>query len=161
MAILGTRPLDLCVPAPGQARKVAMLGILDHARRSLVVVTARTKRSHDFISLLEQLDGLSGLKCGQPFMPGVLVLDNGQIHTSKLSRAALAARQHWLTAEWRPKNAPELNNIERAWRDLKAYHLAHRPSPTSMLSKMPSIMPSAYATQGAPLSSCHGATLRQ
>jgi transposase len=40
------------------------------------------------------------------------VLDNGPIHTSKASRAALAARAHWLTVEWLPKYAPELNDIE-------------------------------------------------
>ncbi len=55
----------------------------------------------------------------------MLVEDNGPIHTSKLSRAALAARAHWLTVEWLPKYAPELNDIETVWRDLKAHHLAH------------------------------------
>jgi transposase len=58
--------------------------------------------------------------------PVVLVEDNGPIHTSKLSRAALAARAHWLTIEWLPKYASELNHIEAVWRDLKAHHLAHQ-----------------------------------
>jgi transposase len=56
----------------------------------------------------------------------VLVEDNGPIHVSKLSRAALAARAHWLTVEWLPKYAPELNDIEVVWHDLKAHHLAHK-----------------------------------
>lgn len=56
----------------------------------------------------------------------MLVEDNGPIHTSRLSRAALAARAHWLTVEWLPKYAPELNGLEVAWRDLKAHHLAHQ-----------------------------------
>src|SRR3546814_93441 len=56
--------------------------------------------------------------------PVVLVLDNGPIHTSKLTRAALAERP-WLTVEWLPRYAPELNDIERTWRDLKRHHLAH------------------------------------
>jgi len=56
----------------------------------------------------------------------VLVEDNGPIHTSNLSLAALAARAHWLTVEWLPKYAPELNDIEPVWRDLKAHHLAHQ-----------------------------------
>ena len=55
----------------------------------------------------------------------MLVEDNGPIHTSKLSRAALAARTHWLRVEWLPKYAPELNDIETVWRDLKAHNLAH------------------------------------
>src|SRR5271166_6142606 len=65
--------------------------------------------------------------------PGVIerahhrdVLDNGPIHLSKASRAALAERAHWLTVEWLPKYAPELNDIEIVWGDLKARHLAHR-----------------------------------
>ena len=36
---------DLRVPAPGQAAKMALLGVLDWARRDLVVHTSRTKRS--------------------------------------------------------------------------------------------------------------------
>ena len=37
------RGADLRVPAPGQAAKVAVLGVLDRARRDLVVRTSRTK----------------------------------------------------------------------------------------------------------------------
>jgi len=57
-------------------------------------------------------------------LPVVLVLDNGPVHTSKASRAALAERP-WITVEWLPRYAPELNDIERSWRDLKRHHLAH------------------------------------
>src|ERR1700728_449779 len=38
----------------------------------------------------------------------------------------MAERAHWLTVEWLPKYAPELNDIEIVWGDLKARHLAHR-----------------------------------
>jgi transposase len=114
------------VPAPGQAKKVALLGSLDHAIRKLVVHTSPTKRSSDFVAHLEQLDRLYGPKPGQPLTPVVLVEDNGPIHTSKLAMAALATRAHWLTVEWLPKYAPELNDIETVWRDLKAHHLAHQ-----------------------------------
>src|SRR4051795_8560539 len=55
----------------------------------------------------------------------VAVLDNGPIHTSKLTTKELAARP-WLTLEWLPKYAPELNDIERCWRDLKQHYLANR-----------------------------------
>lgn len=114
------------VPAPGQAKKVAILGSFDHKTRQLIVHTSKTKRSSDFITHLEQLDRLYGPKPGQPTRPVVLVEDNGPIHTSKRSRAALATRAHWLTVEWLPKYAPELNDIEAVWRDLKAHHLAHQ-----------------------------------
>jgi transposase len=120
------RGADLRVPAPGQAKKVAMMGSLDHVTRRLIVHTSRTKRSSDFIAHLEQLDRLYGPKPGRMVRPVVLVEDNGPVHTSKATRAALAARKHWLTVEWLPKYAPELNDIEVVWRDLKAHHLAHQ-----------------------------------
>ena len=117
---------DLRVPAPGQRAKVAMLGVLDWARRDLIGHTSRTKRSSDFIALLEQVDRRYGPKLGLATRPLVLVLDNGPVHTSKASRAALAERAHWLRVEWLPKYAPELNDIEVLWRDLKRHHLAHQ-----------------------------------
>ncbi len=120
------RGADLRVPAPGQAQKTAMMGSLDYARRRLTVTTSRTKRSADFIEHLQALDRLYGPKPGGPAKPVVLVLDNGPIHVSKASRAALAERAHWLTVEWLPKYAPELNDIEIVWGDLKARHLAHQ-----------------------------------
>jgi len=117
---------DLRVPAPGQAKKLAMLGSLDHLTRQLFVHTSPTKRRSDFVAHLEQLDPLYGPMPGKPTKPVVLVEDNGPIHTSKLSLAALAARAHWLTVEWLPKYAPELNDIEVVWHDLKAHQLAHQ-----------------------------------
>jgi DDE superfamily endonuclease len=120
------RGADLRVPAPGQAKKVAMIGSLNHATRRLIVHTSPTKRASDFIAHLEQLDSLYGPKPGDGVKPVVLVEDNGPIHVSKLARAALEARKHWLTVEWLPKYAPELNDIEVVWHDLKAHHLAHQ-----------------------------------
>jgi transposase len=119
------RGADLRVPAPGQSRKRALLGALDHAADKLIVQRSATKRSSDFIGLLEGLDQLYGPRPGHAAKPVVLVLDNGPIHTSKLTRAALEKRP-WLTIEWLPKYAPELNDIERSWRDLKRHFLAHQ-----------------------------------
>ena len=120
------RGADLRVPAPGQAKKVAMLGSLDHGTRQLIAHTSPTKRSTDFIAHLEQLDRRYGPMPGRTMKPVVLVEDNGPIHTSKLTLKALAARKHWLTVEWLPKYASELNDIEVVWHDLKAHHLAHQ-----------------------------------
>jgi transposase len=120
------RGADLRIPAPGQAAKVAMLGVLDWAPRDLVVHTSRTKRSADFIALLEELDHRYGPKPGAVPKPVVLTLDNGPIHTSKATRAALEQRAHWLTVEWLPKYAPELNDIEEVWLEIKRHHLAHQ-----------------------------------
>src|SRR5881398_1654975 len=50
---------------------------------------------------------------------------SSDVCSSDLATAALAARP-WLRVEWLPKCAPELNDIERSWRDLKRHYLAHR-----------------------------------
>ena len=120
------RGADLRVQAPGQARKVALLGVLDALTRTALVHTSPTKRSSDFAALLGLLDRQYGPWLGQTRKPVVLVLDNGPIHTSKASLAALATRSTWLTVEWLPRYAPELNAIENTWRDLKRHFLAHR-----------------------------------
>ncbi len=120
------RGADLRVPAPGQSKKIAMLGARDAATGELLVVTSKTKRSADFVSLLEEIDRVHGPSPGAAQKPVVIVLDNGPIHVGKATKKALEARAHWLTVEWLPKYAPELNEIERSWRDLKAHHLAHK-----------------------------------
>jgi hypothetical protein len=103
-----------------------MMGALDCAARELIVHTSLPARSMDFIALLEEIDRRYGPRPGQAVKPVVMVLDNGLIHTSRATRAALEARAHWLTVEWLPKYAPELNDIEPVWGDLKARHLAHQ-----------------------------------
>ena len=115
---------ELRVRAPGQSKKVALMGALDADTGELIVSTSPTKVSADFIAFLRRLDWRYGPKPGCERLPVVLVLDNGPVHTSKASRAALAERP-WITVEWLPRYAPELNDIERSWRDLKRHHLAH------------------------------------
>jgi hypothetical protein len=119
------RGADLRVEAPGQSRKRAMFGLLEANSQQLTVLTSATKRSTDFVGLLEELDKQCAPGSGDREIPIVLVLDNGPIHTSKLTTKALAQRP-WLSVEWLPKYAPELNDIERSWRDLKRHHLANR-----------------------------------
>jgi transposase len=116
------RGTELRIQAPGQAKKRAMLGAFDPVHRRLLVHTSPTKRSTDFLALLDQL----GAACGtaERARPLVAVLDNGPIHRSRLTTKALAERP-WLTLEWLPEYAPELNDIERCWRDLKQHYLAN------------------------------------
>jgi transposase len=117
------RGTELRIEAPGQAKKRAMLGAFDPVRQRLLVYASATKRSTDFLALLDQLGAAYGTT--ERARPLVAVLDNGPIHTSKLTTKALAERP-WLTLEWLPKYAPELNDIERCWRDLKQHQLANR-----------------------------------
>ena len=91
--------------------------------RELIVRTSPTKRSADFVALVDDLGAAYGT--AERMRPLIAVADDGPIHRSKLTSGALAARP-WLTLEWLPKYAPELNGIERCWRDLKQHHLANR-----------------------------------
>jgi hypothetical protein len=105
------------------SRESRHAGLLSHVAHELIEHTSPTKRSSDFVAHLEQIDALYGPMPGRARKPVVLV--EGPIHVSKLSRA-LAARAHWLTVEWLPKYTPELNDIEVVWHDLKTYNLAHQ-----------------------------------
>ena len=67
-----------------------MLGAFDPLRRRLLVHTSATKRSTDFVALLDQLGAAYGTT--ERARPLIAVLDNGPIHTSKLTTKALAAR---------------------------------------------------------------------
>ena len=115
---------DLKVQAPGQAKRRALLGVRDAVDGEMIVEVSRTKRSTDFIRLLERLDALYGPRTST--VPVVLVLDNGPIHKSKATTKALEERSSWLTPYWLPAYAPELNDIERDWRTLKRLHIANR-----------------------------------
>ena len=116
------RGTDLRIQAPGQAKKRAMLGAFDPVRRRLLVHTSATKRSTDFVALLDQLGAAYGTT--ERTRPLVAVLDNGPIHRSKLTTRRSPSAPG--SPEWLPKYAPELNDIERCWRDLKQHQLANR-----------------------------------
>src|SRR3954468_18971536 len=62
----GRRGTELRIEAPGQAKKRAMLGAFDPVRRRLLVHTSSTKRSTDFLVLLDQL----GAPTAPPNAPG-------------------------------------------------------------------------------------------
>ena len=130
---------DLRVPAPGQAKKVAMLGSLDHVTRQLTVHTSPTKRSTDFVAHLEQLDDLYGPKPGRAAKPVVLVEDNGRSTSASARSQRLPLARTGLTVEWLPKYASELNDIEVVWHDLKArpsnLHRCRRPRPSHPCSR--------------------------
>ena len=141
------------VPAARETERI------DYLRRQLLVHASATKRSTDFIALLDQLGAAYGTT--ERTRPLVAVLDNGPIHTSKLTTKALAQRP-WLTLEWLPKYAPELNDpgsrpgqaIEQCWHDLKQHQLANRTpaftgagsSPIPTLSPASSLTPSPVST---------------
>jgi transposase len=98
--------------------------VRDAGTGEMIVEVSKTKRSADFLRLLERLDALHGPRAST--VPVVVVLDNGPIHKSKATTKALDERAAWLTRFWLPADAPELNDIERDWRTLKRLHIANR-----------------------------------
>jgi transposase len=103
-----------------------MIGSLNHVTCQVIVHTSATKRSSDLIAHLEQLDPSLRPQPGRAIKPVVFVEDNGPINVSKLTLKTLETRKHWLTVERLAKYAPEFNDIEAVWHDLKAHHLAHQ-----------------------------------
>src|SRR3569832_2253868 len=99
------RGTELRIQAPGQAKKRAMLGAFDPVHRCLLVHTSATKRSTDFVALLDQLGAAYGT--AERARPLVAVLDNGPLHTSKQTTKAHAARP-WLTLARLTQSAHEL-----------------------------------------------------
>src|SRR5216683_316405 len=120
-----TPSAPLLIAAPLFSDRGPFSSVLSRTTSDPPFNTSATKRSSDFIAFLGRLDASYRPCPARQHKPVVLVLDNGPIHTSKASRAALSARD-WLTVEWLPKYAPELNDIECSWRDLKGHFLAHQ-----------------------------------
>ena len=86
------RGADLRVPAPGQAKQVAILGSLAHVTRQLIVHRA-SEAQRDFIAHSSTRPPVRHQEGNKPV---VLVEDNGPIHVSKLTLRAIEARKHWL-----------------------------------------------------------------
>jgi hypothetical protein len=68
------------------------------------------------------------LKQLQRFVAGskvILVWDHLPAHRSKLMKQYLLAQQQWLTIEWLPGYAPDLNPTEGVWNNVKGREMAN------------------------------------
>ena len=120
-------------PAPGHGRLRDAPRVLDWKERELVACTSRTKRSTDFVALLEDSDRRYGPKPGGAIKPTVLTLDNGPIHTSSDTRRARRAgrcRDDRVAAKY----VPNSTTSRRDRRDLSGTISLIRPSPEPMTS---------------------------
>jgi transposase len=118
---IGVQPT---VPAAGTNRRLTCFGSVEAFGRGRVEVLCAAQDSAAFVRYLEALE-LRYLATGRTIF---LVLDNGPCHTSKASRAAIAARATWLHPVFLAPYCPTLNPKEREWRFLKRDargHLAH------------------------------------
>jgi transposase len=88
--------------------------IWDHVPRSI--------RSEDILAMLEGIPRRG--------VPIVVVLDNAQIHRSKVIQTAQAALSaHWLEFYYLPPYSPELNAIEAVFGGIKHHGLPERRYP--------------------------------
>ena len=108
------------IPTPGNNQKVHLFGALDITTGCWRYLVRSTKRSTDFITLLEQL--LTTYPTGTI----ILIVDSATIHTSKIT-------QKWLDQHPRvqllflPKYiAADLNPVEKVWWRLKDVIAANR-----------------------------------
>jgi len=99
-----------------------VFGALDYATGRLIHQTSATKDSAAFAVFLDHLAG----QLPDDGLPTIVVLDNVSYHKSH------ELREHWqrlstrLRPLWLPAYAPQLNLIERVWRDLKDKVGCHR-----------------------------------
>jgi len=109
---IGVQPT---VPAVGLNRRVTAFGSVEIFGRGRVEVVCATQDSVAFQLYLDALDA----RHQETGREVIVALDNGPCHTSKLSQAALAARDAWLQVIWLAKYSPQLSKKEREWRYLK------------------------------------------
>jgi transposase len=108
-------------PAAGTNRRLTVFGSVEALGRGRVEVLGAAQDSAAFGRYLAALEARHRATTKEIY----LVLDNGPCHTSKVSRAALAARSAWLHVIWLARYSPELNPKEREWRVLKRDHRSH------------------------------------
>jgi transposase len=111
------------VPAAGTNRRLTVFGSTEIFGRGRVEVLEAEPTSAKFTRYLEVLEVRFQLTGREIY----LVLDNGPVHTSKASRAALAERAAWLHVIWLSRYSPQLNKKEREWRWLKRDARSHLP----------------------------------
>jgi|TARA_Y100000031_G_scaffold152102_1_gene194588 transposase len=100
------------VPTPGQNRKRYLAGAL-HAHSGRVVFSEGERKNSDlFLKLLELLR-----RTWRAARRIVLILDNYRIHSSRITRAWLAANRKFELL-FQPAYHPWVNAIERLWKQL-------------------------------------------
>jgi putative transposase len=113
------------VLTPGQNAKWYLAGALDARTGELTWVDGPRKNSALFIALLEQL-------CRRYTHAKVIhvILDNYRIHSSRITRRALAAFGGRIVLHFLPPYCPQENKIERLWLDLHAGVTRNHRCPT-------------------------------
>jgi transposase len=103
------------VVTPGQNEKRYLAGAMNARTGELTVVESDRKTSVLFVALLK------ALREDYPRARRVhVILDNYRIHSSQLSRAAVAELGGRIVLHFLPPYCPNANRIDRLWQDLHA-----------------------------------------
>jgi len=121
------RGKQMIVPSPGQNTKVAAFGAINYAtgqHRSLVPRVAKGGKNSSQFILFAGGFVVRARRTGKRI---VLALDNGPIHTSKMTMAFLNHPEirKYIKVVWLPKYAPNLNDQERVWKVAKQQGVAN------------------------------------
>lgn len=103
------------VPSAGQNRRVATFGALDATTGELSILLADKKRSVEFLEFLDWL--VNRVYAGYDHL--YLFLDNCSIHKTKKVFEFLGQDTQRISVIWNAPYAPNLNDIERVWGQLK------------------------------------------
>jgi len=100
-------------------RPLTLYGGLNLKTGRLTAHWSATKSGVHFVEFLESL--LSAY----PKERILLITDNGSFHHTKKVQEFLDAHSDRLEVKWLPPYCPDLNDIERTWRKLKASHASN------------------------------------
>jgi transposase len=107
------------VRTPGKNQKRVLYGGLNLKTGALTGHWAATKSGSHFVEYLERL------LVAYPKQKILMIADNGSFHHTKKVDAYLEEHKDRLEVKWLPPYCPDLNDIERTWRRLKASHASN------------------------------------
>lgn len=110
---------QLQVRTPGKNQKRVLYGGLNLHTGKLTGYWAAAKSGSHFIEFLQ------ALMTDYPDQRILLVTDNGSFHHTNAVSAFLDTHRDRLEVKWLPPYCPDLNDIERTWRRLKASHASN------------------------------------
>jgi len=107
------------VRTPGKNQKRVLYGGLNLKTGHLTSHWATTKSGAHFVEYLE------ALLRDYPDQKVLMIADNGSFHHTQKVEAYVQEHRDRLEIRWLPPYCPDLNDIERTWRRLKASHASN------------------------------------
>jgi transposase len=107
------------VPTPGKNQKRVLYGGLNLKTGRLSSYWAKTKSGSHFVQYLQTLLN------DYPDQNILMITDNGSFHHTRQVDEFLDEHKDRLEVRWLPPYCPDLNDIERTWRRLKASHASN------------------------------------